>query len=482
MRSHGRHVGKRSAVLGRGGPQLEAVERRILLSTYALHSIPFVSDNGKLPAAVLTADSEGNLYGIRSGETWSIFEIARGSNSITPFADATAAGLGWSPMGGLTFDRDGNLYGTTTQGGTDSEAGTVFEIARGTRTITTLVSFTGLNGADPRQTLTVDAAGNLYGTTQNGGPNLEGTAFEIARGSGAVTVLAAFTSLDGRSSSPLVLDSSGNIYGTTSDGGLGGDGSVFELPKGSNQITTLATFNLNVGFHPVGTLVMDAMGNLYGTATGAAYDGFVFELQRGSNTISDIATLNDPGNGLTMDRAGNFFGTTSRGLADLHGTVFEVARGSSTATTLASFSDSDGTDPLGLTIDATGDLIGTDMLGGPNYSGTVFELVPNTAVTLTLAGGSNPAYTGQTLRFAASVTGGIPDGQTVSLLDASDNDAVVAVGTLINGSALLTISVKALAVGTHVLIAVYAGDAKHAPSESAPFVQTVLRGRPGRQP
>ena len=93
-----------------------------------------------------------------------------------------------------------------------------------------------------------------------------GTVFELAKGSGTITTLASFNGTDGANPyGGLIMDSSGNLYGTAADGGASGDGTVFELAKGSGTITTLASFNGTNGANPYGGLIMDSSGNLYGT-------------------------------------------------------------------------------------------------------------------------------------------------------------------------------------------------------------------------
>ncbi len=131
--------------------------------------------------------------------------------------------------GPLILDAAGNLYGTTSEGGVNTD-GTVFEIAAGTHTLTTLATFNGANGQNPATALTLDAAGNLYGTTIRGGANNDGTVFEIAAGTNTITTLFTFNGANGINPySSLLADSAGNLYGTTSGGGPLGGGTVFEL-------------------------------------------------------------------------------------------------------------------------------------------------------------------------------------------------------------------------------------------------------------
>jgi uncharacterized repeat protein (TIGR03803 family) len=299
---------------------------------------------------------------------------------------------GTLPYAGLIEDASGNLFGTTQKGGT-SNLGTVFEVPSGANTITTLASFSGTNGSMPFAGLVEDSAGNLFGTTLAGGAFNVGTVFELPRGSSTIMTIGTFYNSNGANPySGLVEDSSGNLFGTTAHGGSASDGTVFELPNGSGTITTLATFTGSNGSVPVGNVVEDSSGNLYGTASsgGGSNYGTVFEVQFGSGTITTLATFNStngaaPQTGLILDGSGNLFGTTYQGGALNDGTVFEVPKGSGAITTLASFNKTNGFLPEGALVqDATGNLYGTTAAGGPSGDGTVFELLKGGSTIITL--------------------------------------------------------------------------------------------------
>jgi uncharacterized repeat protein (TIGR03803 family) len=166
----------------------------------------------------------------------------------------------------------------------------------------------------------IDSGGNLFGTTASGGASGDGTVFEVAQGSGTITTLASFNGANGANpEAALLIDSSGNLYGTASGQGSSSTfGTVFELAQGSGTITTLASFNPPAGAHPQAGLVMDGSGNLYGTA------GTVFELPAGSSTILTLAPGAGADAGLIMDRSGNLYGTTFAGGAAGLGSVFEL--------------------------------------------------------------------------------------------------------------------------------------------------------------
>jgi uncharacterized repeat protein (TIGR03803 family) len=368
----------------------------------------FNGTNGQYPQGGLLLDSSGDLFGtaLEGGVSGygTVFALTKGSRTITTLASFDYTHGEW-PQAGLILDSGGNLYGTTELGGAGG-AGTVFEVAAASGTVTTLASFNGADGIYPEAGLIVDASGNLYGTTEGGGADGTGTIFDVAHGSSTITTLASFGYADGANpQSGLVMGSSGNLYGTTAGGGPSGAGTVFEIAAGSHAITPLASFDGAGGAAPSGNLVMDGSGNLYGTTSygGASNDGTLFELAAGSGTIATIASFNGtdgmhPYGGLIMDGSGNLYGTTygtppgRRVLND--GTVFEVAKGSATITTLASFDGTDGANPDGaLILDSGGNLYGTTVLGGPTWNptkhvygdGTVFEVAKGSGTVTTLA-------------------------------------------------------------------------------------------------
>jgi uncharacterized repeat protein (TIGR03803 family) len=339
---------------------------------------------GANPQGALVEDSSGNLYGVTTNGGahgyGSIFEVARGSDSITTLTSFDNAN-GAFPEGRLLIDSAGNLYGTTSAGGANGD-GTVFELQSGSHSVATLGTFNGSNGAAPAAGLIRDSAGDLFGATSSGGDaNGDGTVFEIVNGSNTITTLVQFNGADG--SGPLgemVMDSQGNLYGTTTAGGANGNGTIFKIASGS--LTTLASFNGTNGDSPQGALLRDSGGDLFGTTYdgGAFDDGTVFELASGSSTITTLVSFNgtngaNPISGVVMDNNGDLFGTTSSGGdANGDGTVFEIAQGTDTITTLALLNSGNGSGPNGLLIDSSGDLFGTTSNGGADGYGVVFEL------------------------------------------------------------------------------------------------------------
>ena len=267
-------------------------------------------------------------------------------------------------------------------GGADGD-GTVFEIAKSTGQLTTLATFTGANGENPYGTVISDAAGDLFGTTAHGGPGGEGTVFQIAKSTGALTTLATFTGANGASPTGiLTIDGEGDLFGTTANNGAGGDGTVFEIAKSTGELTTLANFTGANGDSPERGVTIDAAGDLFGTTFrgGADNDGTVFEIVKSTGALITLATFTGangayPLSQLVSDAAGDLFGTTETGGADNDGTVFEIVKSTGALITLATFTDANGEELDGsLTINSAGDLFGTTFFGGVNGDGTVFEL------------------------------------------------------------------------------------------------------------
>jgi uncharacterized repeat protein (TIGR01451 family) len=372
-------------------PLLEPLEPRWVPSLTTL--VPFNGANGARPFAALVGDGSGNFYGttynggfVGQGTVFELTPQAGGGYTLT-----TLVSSGGNPLGPLVRDGNGNLFGTTAPFDISIPA-TVFEIKAGSNTLTTLASFSGPDGNGIFGGLALDGSGNLYGTTEAGGPNNDGIVFElIPKAGGGYTphTLAPFNGANGANPfGTLVLDGGGNLYGTTEVGGPNGDGTVFEVAAGSNTITTLASFNGGNGANPQDGLVLDGSGNLYGTTEhGGANpgdNGTVFEIKAGSNTIITLASFNG-GNGafpqygtLALDGSGNLYGTTVNGGASDQGTLFEVAKGSHTITDLASFTGpgagNGGNPRAGLVLDGSGNLFGTTFDGGgTDNDGTVFE-------------------------------------------------------------------------------------------------------------
>lgn len=285
--------------------------------------------------------------------------LADFGNSTTGFAMPNGA----FPMGALYIDASGNLLGTTYEGGTlpdgstGSPSGTVFEIpynSSGYGALQTLVTFDWEDGQYPMAGLIADANGNLFGTTYEGGTLPEGstafpvgTVFEIPYNSStgeyatSPTTLVTFDGSDGLAPwGGLIADAKGNLFGTTNlNGTLGtgqlGFGSVFEVPYNSStgdyatSPTTLISFDGNDGQYPIAGLIADARGNLFGTTAGMTFEeyadgvtdvgnGTVFELT-GSGFVAPLSFAGTPGKA-------DCSGVTTSTLAHTYGGIAHAAK------------------------------------------------------------------------------------------------------------------------------------------------------------
>ncbi len=391
--------------------------------------VSFSGANGAVPAAGVTLDQAGNLYGTTTFGG-SVSGIGQGTVFRLSGPDhmrfATLVRFdsrnGTNPTSALTLDAYDDLYGTTQTGGA-AGTGTAFMLAsQDPRKLTTLASFAGAQGANPVGGLTLYApgqfhvpgspyfTGNLFGTTNAGGASGDGTVYELPSPAHdqPVTLVSFVSATSGaRPSATLVADSAGHLFGTTLTGGPGGAGTVFELSGINHQkLTTIVAFSGPNGANPFGGLTLDSAGNLYGTTQygGPGYGGTIFELagpgHRKLVTLASFGSNNPSGavpqGTLLIDAAGNLFGTTNGGADEFGGNgaflgaVFRLAADHKTVTPLYAFTGGvDGDIPqAGLVADAAGALYGTTTsggAGGDNGAGTVFELTGSGFVTSTAA-------------------------------------------------------------------------------------------------
>jgi len=314
--------------------------------------------DGEFPLAPVLMDASGNLYGTLSngnrkkcGSGGCVFKLAPDGTETTVYSFKKPAVDGHTPLAGLISDSDGNLYGTTVEGGgrrCSQNCGTVFKITPdGTETILHVFGSQG-DGALPQAGLIMDASGNLYGTTWSGGAHGFGfgTVFKLAP-DGTETILHSFAGAsDGAQPvAGLIADNLGNLYGTASiGGGTGcrgneGCGAIFKLaPEGT--ATILHAFQGGSdGANPVAGLTADSAGNLYGTTlrgggTGCAKQlgcGTVFKFSQGTGLVTVIHAFDRrhgfaPYGALLMDEKGNLYGTAAHSTtrAGSSGIVFKI--------------------------------------------------------------------------------------------------------------------------------------------------------------
>jgi uncharacterized repeat protein (TIGR03803 family) len=300
---------------------------------------------------------------------------------------------GSNPRSTLTFS-GGNLFGTTYNGGLHG-FGTVFELTpngTGGWTENVLYNFcpaapSCTDGQNPTFTkLLFDSQGNIYGTAYAGGGLGNGVVFELSPSGGNWTynVLYSFVGQPDAANpvNGLVVDASGNLYGTAYSGGGGNNGAVFQLhPTGSGTWTEQVIANVSETF---AGLAIDSSGNLYGTSTAS-----VFKITpNGANnwflanilTFTNSATQGASPNGTPiLDSVGNVYGTTTTGGKNNLGVVYKLVKaGANYSEKILYNFGPNGTQPYGgLVMDSTGNLYGTTTAGGKNGAGVVYEVMFN---------------------------------------------------------------------------------------------------------
>jgi uncharacterized repeat protein (TIGR03803 family) len=425
---------------GTGGPQF--------LTLYTFKS---QADAGNSQAPLIE-DATGALYGTsKVGGTANLGTVFKleSSGIETILHSFTGSPDGTNPLASLLLDSAGNLFGTTSGGGTmagscaSSGCGVIFKIDPAGKE-TAIYTFAGmLDGASPKASLMQDSSGNLYGTTANGGSSSSaGTVFKLDT-TGKETVLHSFSDVpDGADPlGSLLLDPSGTIYGTTSGGGTlncnpnphpgskptVGCGTVFSLSLTGTESVLYSFAGSNEGpdgAFPTGGLVRDLDGDLYGATLNGGhlcyiipmmapepstliYCGTVFKIgPTGKEALLHVFDGADgavPNGDLVLDSAGNLYGTTSLGgtgncyelgtgldssPVDVGcGTIFKI---DSTGKEVVEYSfqnnQSDGTFPhAGLMLGSDGNLYGTTSSAGAAGYGTIFRFTPSNTPIFTLS-------------------------------------------------------------------------------------------------
>lgn len=360
-----------------------------------LYSFDSENNNGhgpgpSLPYAGVIADGVGNLYGAAwtggapgGGEGGCIYKI----NAAGSFSVLYTFFLGPYPsvlQGGLVRDGEGNLYGTT-ENSKGGDFGIVYKLDTAGNA-TQLYTFPGAGDNSyrglPNAGLTLDAEGNLYGTTPYGG--MQGMVYKLDP-TGQETTLYSFVPAPGGTNptADVVRDRVGNLYGVTQLGGAANWGTVYKVDTAGHERALYSFTGGADGGSPRAGVVLDSVGNLYGTtfeggsANGAAGFGVVFRIDRaGEYTVIHTFTGGADGgspDGVVTNGTGYLYGTASYGVAD-GGVIFKMSL-SGQETVLYNFTDgADGGGPNGVILDRQGNIYGTTYVGGTGGFGVVYKL------------------------------------------------------------------------------------------------------------
>ncbi|MGB0048040.1 MAG: choice-of-anchor tandem repeat GloVer-containing protein, partial [Terriglobales bacterium] len=512
-----------------------------VLYSFCSEFVGGVCMDGATPVASLIQDDAGTLYGTTSrggsNSNGTVFELDSAGKETVLYSFCSAASCtdGSAPLAGLIQDTAGNLYGTTEYGGSKG-VGTVFKLAPpgqqgGTWIETVLYSFCSqtncTDGAEPVAGLIQDAAGNLYGTTSEGGADPYGagvdmgTVFEVNT-TGQETVLYNFCSepncTDGAAPvAGLVQDAAGNLYGTTEFGGVndkGGAGVVFELAAGGggnatvsltsspnpsyvDQPVTLGAVVSGSGPTPTGSVTFDAGTTFLGTVTLADGQASLSTAFAMSGSLSVVAYYSGDQNYNTavsgpLTQVVNQYSTSTAVASNLNPSTYGQA------VTLTATVSSAGPTPTGTATFRNGKKsLGSATLSGgvaklttpalpvgdlaiaASYSGDAankkstsppLEQVVNQATSTTSVTSSlNPSKVGQKVTFTATVTS--PTTTPTGTVKFMDGATELGTGKLKKGKA--TYSTSTLSEGSHNITAVYEGTADISGSTSPVLVQTV---------
>ncbi len=374
-------------------------------------------DDGGLPSATLTFDGAGNLYGTAAaGGTQgagAVFKMANTPSGwvLTTLYSFTGGADGGQPQSSVIFGPDGRLYGNTYAGGNQAcgECGTVYRLNPQPRSCatancpwqeTTLYQFSNFydGEAAPWGNLSFDAAGNLYGTTIADG----GIAYKLTASpqGWSYQIAYSFTDFFGpyQPYAGVLPDTAGNLFGTTYAGGepicyrMQDCGTVFELsPVGSSwALKVLHEFDGNDGGIPIGGLISDRLGNLYGansigviymlTPTGGSWSFNTLGAVQGTCQSYILGPSCGPWDTLAMGNDGSLYGTAFADGLYGYGSVFRLtpANGSWIYTDLYDFTNGDdGAFPTaGVTLDDQGNIYGTARTGGASGAGVAFRITP----------------------------------------------------------------------------------------------------------
>ena len=329
------------------------------------------------------------------------------------------------------MDSSGDLFGTTLAGGDANGDGTIFEVVKGSGVLKTLAQFNGTNGSSPTGPLSIDSAGNIYGSTEFGGTNGDGRSVQIGQVEAASSpFLTSFNSTVGLFPGGVIADSAGNLYGAVI---FNGNSVLFELPKGEQCRNQRGDFQryrrVRVGLGPARRFRWGSIRNLperHGVRGG---QGQQHHHDAGQPHLGPRRQA--LGAALTIDTAGNIYGASfgggTNGFGD--GTVFELSPASSMAPARLAFATPPSMAVAGAILnpaiavsveDADGNVVAGD----------------NSTVTLTIASGPPGATLGGTVKAGAMTINGVATFPNLYLdqvgpytLKATDGDTTLAPAT-----------------------------------------------------
>jgi len=337
-------------------------------------------------------DADYNLYGTTSfnaaGGVGAVYKLDRSGNATVIYAFPGIADGQYPYNSGVSLGSDGRLYGATFYGGQHG-AGVLYQLdGNGCERVLYAFDLSSANGyGQPIGNVIRDAAGNFYGTTFIGQANMgygSGVVYKV-NAYGHATVLHNFTggADGGNPYGGVILDSKGNVYGTASGGGAAGDGVVFKIDTSGKETVLYSFTGGSDGGSPLGSIISDSAGNLYGTTNGggASGAGVVFKVDRSGNetvlySFSGGADGGYPLAGLIRDPAGNLYGTSSGGGAAGAGVVFKIDPSGDEEVLYAFTGGADGGYPLWVVLarDSAGNLYGTTSSGGTANEGVLFKI------------------------------------------------------------------------------------------------------------
>ena len=421
---------------------------KISAGAYAdLYDFGGVSTDGIQPQSNIVIDASGNLYGtnLNGGTSYggTVWEYTT-AGTLIPLYEFPEGFMGCSPQGNIVLDSSGDLYGTTQSGGTNQQ-GNLWEITSG-GTYVDLHDFGSAgDGANPLGGVSVDAAGNMYGTTRNGGADYTGIVWELSTG-GTYIDLHDFGSIANDGLEPVAgvtVDAAGNLYGTTQTGGpnivpngYGGGGIVWEIPSGGAYMDLHDFGGSGDGFQPYAGVAVDSSGNVYGTTNQGGGWGILW-------VISQLTSL-------SVSPTSVIGGSPSTGTvtisypAPVGGTAVSLSSGSSAASVQSTVTVAQGQTSATFPITTNSPAQNTNALITAQLGGSS-EQQPLSVAASTLSGLTlNPSTVagGNSSTGTITLTGPAPSaGLTVSLASTCTYATVPSSITVPGGSSSTTFSI-----------------------------------------